>query len=118
MAVKDKKRDSGKTIQEKANVLWDVANSLAGLYKPHEYGLVILPMAVVKRFHDCLLPTYAKVQKEYAAKKHLQVKEAFLKAASGYNFYNTSKFTFRPEEHRRQLPRLLERLFGECARCP
>ena len=94
MAVNDKKRDAGKTIQEKANVLWDVANSLAGLYKPHEYGLVILPMAVVKRFHDCLLPTYAKVQKEYAAKKHLQVKEAFLKAASGYNFYNTSKFTF------------------------
>ena len=90
----NKKRDAGKTIQEKANVLWDVANSLAGLYKPHEYGLVILPMAVVKRFHDCLLPTYAKVQKEYAAKKHLQVKEAFLKAASGYNFYNTSKFTF------------------------
>ena len=90
----DKRRDAGKTIQEKANVLWDVANSLAGLYKPHEYGLVILPMAVVKRFHDCLLPTYAKVQREYAAKKHLQVKEAFLKAASGYNFYNISKFTF------------------------
>ena len=89
-----KKRDAGKTIQEKANVLWDVANSLAGLYKPHEYGLVILPMAVVKRFHDCLLPTYAKVQKEYAAKKHLQVRDAFLRAASGYNFYNTSKFTF------------------------
>ena len=88
------RRDDGKTIQEKANVLWDVANSLAGLYKPHEYGLVILPMAVVKRFHDCLLPTYAKVQAEYAAKKHLQVKEAFLKAAAGYNFYNTSKFTF------------------------
>ena len=63
-----KRFDAGKTIQEKANVLWDVANSLAGLYKPHEYGLVILPMAVVKRFHDCLLPTYAKVQKEYAAK--------------------------------------------------
>lgn len=89
-----RKRDAGKTIQEKANVLWDVANSLAGLYKPHEYGLVILPMAVVKRFHDCLLPTYAKVQKEYAAKKHLQVRDAFLRAASGYNFYNTSKFTF------------------------
>ena len=88
------KRDSGKTIQEKASVLWDVANSLFGLYKPHEYGLVILPMAIIKRFHDCLLPTYALVQKEFAAKKNLAVKEAFLKAASGYNFYNTSKFTF------------------------
>ena len=51
------KRDAGKTIQEKANVLWDVANSLAGLDKPREYWLVLLPMAVVKRFHDCLLPT-------------------------------------------------------------
>ena len=89
-----KKRDAGKTIQEKANVLWDVANSLAGLYKPHEYGLVILPMAVVKRFHDCLKPTHAKVQKEFQSKKHLQVREAFLRKASGYNFYNTSKFTF------------------------
>jgi len=94
MSDKMKERDAGKTIQEKANVLWDVANSLAGLYKPHEYGLVILPMAVVKRFHDCLLPTYAKVQKEFQAKKHLQVREAFLRKASGYNFYNTSKFTF------------------------
>ena len=94
MPDKIKERDAGKTIQEKANVLWDVANSLAGLYKPHEYGLVILPMAVVKRFHDCLLPTYAKVQKEFQAKKHLQVREAFLRKASGYNFYNTSKFTF------------------------
>ena len=103
MAVKDKKRDSGKTIQEKANVLWDVANSLAGLYKPHEYGLVILPMAVVKRFHDCLLPTYAKVQKEYAAKKHLQVKEAFLKAASGYNFGSTA-ICRRPASDRRGDP--------------
>ena len=93
MADKNK-RDAGKTIQEKANVLWDVANSLAGLYKPHEYGLVILPMAVVKRFHDCLKPTHAKVQKEFQAKKHLQVREAFLRKASGYNFYNTSKFTF------------------------
>ena len=89
-----KKRDAGKTIQEKANVLWDVANSLAGLYKPHEYGLVILPMAVVKRFHDCLTPTHADVQKEFQSKKHLQVREAFLRKASGYNFYNTSKFTF------------------------
>lgn len=49
------RRDSGKVIQEKANVLWNVANTISGLYKPHEYGLVILPMAVVKRFHDCLV---------------------------------------------------------------
>ena len=57
-------RDSGKIIQEKANVLWNVANTISGLYKPHEYGLVILPMTVLKRFHDCLLKTHDKVVKK------------------------------------------------------
>ena len=33
----------GVNIQEKAAVIWNVANSLFGAYKPHEYGLVILP---------------------------------------------------------------------------
>ncbi len=42
-------KDAGKTIQEKANVLWDVANSLSGLYKPHEYGLVLLWDPIVLR---------------------------------------------------------------------
>ena len=35
---------AGRNIQEKAAVIWNVANSLYGAYKPHEYGLVILPM--------------------------------------------------------------------------
>ena len=63
------KKDSGKAVQEKAAVLWNVANTLSGLYKPHEYGLVILPMAVIKRFHDCLLPTHDKVLKKAEEKK-------------------------------------------------
>ena len=33
----------GTNIGEKANLIWNVANSLFGAYKPHEYGLVILP---------------------------------------------------------------------------
>mgnify|MGYP007000557645 FL=1 len=35
----------GGNIQEKAALIWNVANTLVGLYKPHEYGLVILPCA-------------------------------------------------------------------------
>ena len=87
-------RDSGKIIQEKANVLWNVANTISGLYKPHEYGLVILPMTVLKRFHDCLLKTHDKVVKKSSEVKGTAMKDAFLRAASGYAFYNTSKFTF------------------------
>ena len=84
----------GKNIQEKAAVIWNVANSLFGAYKPHEYGLVILPMTVIKRFHDCLLETHDAVLKKYEEIKHLAVKDGFLCKASGYSFYNTSKFTF------------------------
>ena len=85
---------AGRNIQEKATVIWNVANSLFGAYKPHEYGLVILPMTVIKRFHDCLLPTHARVLEQYEKVKHLAVKDGFLRKASGYAFYNTSKFSF------------------------
>ena len=95
MDSNDKIKAVGINIQEKANLIWNVANSLFGAYKPHEYGLVILPMAVIKRFHDCLLPTHDKVLETYEKIKHLAVKDGFLRAAAGgYHFYNTSPFTF------------------------
>ena len=46
----------GKNSNDTAALIWSVADDLVGAYKPHEYGLVILPMTVIKRFHDCLLP--------------------------------------------------------------
>ena len=90
----DKIQEVGKNIQEKASLVWSVADDLVGAFKPHEYGLVVLPMAVIKRFHDCLLPTHDKVLQTYEDVKELAVKDGFLKTASGYQFYNTSKFTF------------------------
>ena len=85
----------GRRAQENANLIWNAANSLFGAFKPHEYGLVILPMCVIKRFHDCLIPTHAAVleaNQEFGALGELKV--GFLKEASGYQFYNTSRFTF------------------------
>ena len=90
----DKINVVGTNIREKATVIWNVANHLFGYFKPHEYGLVILPMTVVKRFHDCLLPTWQAVQDTYEKVKHLAVIDGFLTQASGYQFYNTSKFNF------------------------
>lgn len=84
----------GINIAEKATLIWNVADMLRGPFKPHEYGLVILPMTVVKRFHDCLLPTYSKVLETYEKVKNLEVVDGFLTRASGYQFYNTSKYTF------------------------
>ena len=81
-------------INEKASMIWNIADILSGLYKPHEYGNVILPMPVIKRFHDCLLPTRDKVLEVYENVKHFEVKDGFLINASGYQFYNISQYTF------------------------
>lgn len=87
--------EAGRRAQENANLIWNATNSLFGVFKPHEYGLVILPMCVIKRFHDCLLPTHQAVleaNKEYESFGELKV--GFLQEASSYQFYNTSKLTF------------------------
>ena len=83
-------------IQEKANLIWAIADKLVGTYKPHEYGNVILPMCVIKRFSDTLAPTKQKVidTNEMLDKRGLAVKDGFLRSASGYDFYNTSAFSF------------------------
>ena len=90
----DKITAVGANIAEKAAMIWNVADMLRGPFKPHEYGLVILPMTVVKRFHDCLLPTHQAVLDTYEKVKKLQVIDGFLQKASGYQLYNTSRFTF------------------------
>ena len=90
----DKIQIVGVNIAEKATMIWNVADMLRGPFKPHEYGLVILPMTVVKRFHDCLMPTHEAVLAQYEKVKKLAVIDGFLTKASGYQFYNTSKFNF------------------------
>lgn len=85
----------GKNSNDTAALVWSVADDLVGAYKPHEYGLVILPMTVIKRFHDCLLPTHQAVLDEYKRVEKLAVRDGFLRKASGYQFYNTSPFTFK-----------------------
>lgn len=57
MSGEDLQRQTSINIQEKANLIWAIADKLVGLYKPHEYGKVILPMCVIKRFEDTLAPT-------------------------------------------------------------
>lgn len=81
-------------INEKANLIWAIADKLTGVYKPHEYGEVILPLTVIRRF-DCILSdTKDAVLKKYSEVKDLPMRDILLRNASGYQFYNTSKYTF------------------------
>ena len=96
MSTADLQRRTSVNIQEKANLIWAIADKLVGTYKPHEYGDVILPMCVIKRFSDTLAATREAVLKtdEMLSQRGVQLKDGFLQSASGYQFYNTSKFTF------------------------
>jgi Type I restriction-modification system methyltransferase subunit len=85
-------------INEKANLIWSIADKITGVYKPHEYGEIILPLTVLRRF-DCVLEsTKNDVLKEYekmGSSKNIQsLEDKKLKKVSGYDFYNVSKFTF------------------------
>lgn len=83
-------------VQEKANLIWAIADKLVGTYKPHEYGNVILPMCVIKRFSDTLAGTKDKVieMNKTLDARNITVKDGFLRQVSGYQFYNVSPFTF------------------------
>lgn len=82
-------------INEKANLIWAIADKLTGVYKPHEYGKVILPLTVIRRF-DCILADtkQAVLDKHNNMSSDMPMRDKFLKKASGYEFYNTSKYTF------------------------
>ena len=97
MTITQIQKQTNKNIQEKANLIWQIATHLVGLYKPHEYGKVILPFTVLKRFDDALKKTKKAVLDAYnnfPATMPDSVKEGVLTQKSGYKFYNTSKFDF------------------------
>lgn len=98
MSMNELQKQTNANIQAKANLIWEIATHLVGLFKPHEYGKVILPMTVLKRFDDALMPTKAAVV-EMAKKldtQHVEgaARDGILCRVSGFDFYNTSNYDF------------------------
>jgi len=82
-------------FRETANFIWSVRDLIRDAYKRHKHAEIILPFAVLRRL-DCVLePTKKDVLgKHNQYKTKLEDLSGILKKASGYNFYNTSKFDF------------------------
>jgi len=72
-------------VNEKAALIWAIADKLTGVYKPHEYGEVILPMTVIRRFDCILADTRQAVWDKYESVKTLPMKDVFLIRASGHS---------------------------------
>ncbi|WP_326547407.1 class I SAM-dependent DNA methyltransferase [Mycolicibacterium sp. ND9-15] len=77
------------------NFVWSIADQLRGVYKPHQYGNVILPMTILRRL-DCIMePTRADVRvlaQKYDNPGALTVQ---VKRKTGLGFYNTSEYDFQ-----------------------
>ncbi|WP_333873515.1 type I restriction-modification system subunit M [Methylobacter sp.] len=78
--------------------IWSIADDcLRDVYVRGKYRDVILPMVVLRRLDTLLEPSKAKVLEELAFQKNdmglIELDDNGLKDASGYVFYNISKWT-------------------------
>ncbi|MCD2137561.1 type I restriction-modification system subunit M [Salinicoccus halitifaciens] len=84
-------------FQDKVNFLWTIAEILRGPYKPEDYGKVILPMAVLRRFDNVLEDTKEEVLESYQKFKNLpeEARDEILNRTSKQRFNNTSNYDFQ-----------------------
>lgn len=84
-------------FQDKVSFIWSIAEVLRGEYKPENYGEVILPLVVIRRF-DCVLEKNKQnVLDEFEKHKNKPegVQHALLTKVSNEDFYNISKYDFQ-----------------------
>ncbi len=81
-------------IQEQASFIWSIADLLRGNFKQSEYGKVILPFTVLRRF-DCVLAESKEKILEMNQTLTVSNKAPIFKRYTGHDYYNTSKFDFQ-----------------------
>jgi type I restriction enzyme M protein len=79
-----------------ASFIWGVADKLRGAYRRADYGKVILPFVVLRRL-DCVLEATktAVLEAVKSAPADGVARDYILQQASGYAFYNTSRYDLR-----------------------
>jgi type I restriction enzyme M protein len=82
---------------EIVSFLWSVADLIRDTFKRGKYQDVILPLTVLRRLDCVLAATKERVLKRHAELKGkgLEVLDPQLRRASGFAFYNTSRFDFK-----------------------
>ncbi|MCV7316639.1 SAM-dependent DNA methyltransferase [Mycolicibacillus parakoreensis] len=76
------------------NFVWGIADQLRGVYKPHQYGGVILPFTILRRLDCVLAPTRDEVR-ALAEKYSGGALDVQVKRKTGLGFYNSSPFDFK-----------------------
>lgn len=87
-----KEQQAIKSAKE-VKIVLQIANKLRGTYKPEEYGNVIIPMVIIRRFECALEDTRDDVVTQF--KSNPNTPESVLQRKSGYQFYNTSEYSLK-----------------------
>lgn len=80
-------------VSTEVNFIWSIANTLRGTYSSDKYKDVIIPMIIIRRFECALEKTKDDVVKKYEESNDYP--EKAMCKISGYQFYNTSRFTLK-----------------------
>lgn len=80
-------------ITSEANLIWDIANKLRGVYMPDDYGKVVIPMTIIRRFECALESSKDKVIN--TVEQIPDYPDLALFKITGYQFYNKSKFNLK-----------------------
>ncbi|WP_077305738.1 type I restriction-modification system subunit M [Terribacillus halophilus] len=83
-------------FQEKVSFIWSIAELLRGPYKPEDYGKVVLPMAVLRRFDSVLDSTKEDVLDKYEQFKNMpeESRDEILNRVAKQRFSNVSNYDF------------------------
>src|SRR5438093_13623563 len=94
--ARGKNRRSAMNHSEIVSFLWGVADLIRDTFKRGKYQDVILPLTVLRRLDCVLADTRQRVLKRQAELrgKGLEDLDAQLRRASGFAFYNTSRYDF------------------------
>ena len=76
------------------NFVWSIADQLRGVYKPHQYGDVILPMTILRRLDAVLADSRDQIADILGNTEREDRRDALIRKETGLTFYNTSPWTF------------------------
>lgn len=74
------------------NFVWGIADQLRGVYKPHQYGNIILPMTILRRLDALMADSRDKMRALSEKHDNPNMLASLVRKQCGLGFYNTSEF--------------------------
>ena len=74
------------------NFVWSIADQLRGVYKPHQFGGIVLPFTILRRL-DCILEPSRDTVRDLAKKYESDELDAKVGRKTGLRFYTPASTT-------------------------